>query len=130
MDVRSYAHERLWWTIVVSIVTAVTVAHWCTRHGHDYMHAIYVSLRKLYVLPVVLAAIAEKSCGSTNAIHSKVMMLPVALLHCRTAYRSSAAPQFISPSYRQRVRNNWDGQVPTRSVVTRLNPPGDKPARR
>lgn len=56
-DVERPEHVRLRWTIVVALVLAVTIAHWCTPREHAYLLAIHVSLRKLYILPVVLAAI-------------------------------------------------------------------------
>jgi len=56
-DTASTAHARLRGAVVALLVVAVTSAHWWTPQGQDYLHAIHISLRKLYVVPVVLAAI-------------------------------------------------------------------------
>ncbi len=48
---------RLRGAVVALFVVAVTGAHWWTPQGQDYLHAIHIPLRKLYILPVVLAAI-------------------------------------------------------------------------
>ncbi|MFQ5495242.1 MAG: hypothetical protein ACE5EX_07650, partial [Phycisphaerae bacterium] len=56
-DVAGPVRFRWRGTIIALLVVAVTGAHWWTPQGHDYLHAIHISLRKLYLLPVVLAAI-------------------------------------------------------------------------
>jgi len=56
-DATDTLYARLRGPVVVLLVVAVTSAHWWTPQGQDYLHAIHISLRKLYVLPVVLAAI-------------------------------------------------------------------------
>jgi putative nucleotidyltransferase with HDIG domain len=42
---------------VALLAVAVTAAHSWTPQGQDFLYAIHISLRKLYLLPVVLAAI-------------------------------------------------------------------------
>lgn len=56
-DAEGYGHSSLRGAIVVLLVVAVTSAHWWTPVGHDYLHVAHITLRKLYILPVVLAAI-------------------------------------------------------------------------
>ena len=56
-DVEGTAHARCRGVVVVLLAVAVTAAHWWTPQGQDYLHATHVLLRKLYLLPVVLAAI-------------------------------------------------------------------------
>jgi putative nucleotidyltransferase with HDIG domain len=56
-DVEDTKHPILRGSIVVLLVVAVTGAHWWTPQGQDYLHAIHISLRKLYLVPLVLAAI-------------------------------------------------------------------------
>ncbi len=50
-------YSRLRGMVVALLVLAVTGAHWWTPQGQEYLHAIHISLRKLYLVPVVLAAI-------------------------------------------------------------------------
>lgn len=56
-DVAGSVNSRFRGTVVALLVVAVTAAHWWTPQGQDYLHAIHISLRKLYLFPVVLAAI-------------------------------------------------------------------------
>ncbi len=56
-DAEGSIHGRLRASLVVLLIVAVTAAHWWTPQGQDYLLAIHISLRKLYLLPVVLAAI-------------------------------------------------------------------------
>jgi len=46
---------RIW--ILLALVLTVTMGHWWTPRGDEYFRAIHVVLRKLYFLPVVIAAI-------------------------------------------------------------------------
>ncbi|RJP39946.1 MAG: HD domain-containing protein [Phycisphaerales bacterium] len=50
-------HSRLRHAVVAMLVLAVTAAHWWTPQGEVSLHAVHILLRKLYLLPVVLAAI-------------------------------------------------------------------------
>ena len=56
-DLEGTTRRRLRGTVVALLVVAVTAAHGLTPQGQDFLHAIHISLRKLYLLPVVLAAI-------------------------------------------------------------------------
>lgn len=42
---------------VAALVAAVSAAHWWTPTGHDHLLIVHTALGKLYLLPVVLAAI-------------------------------------------------------------------------
>jgi putative nucleotidyltransferase with HDIG domain len=44
------------WLIALSVIV-VAAAHWWTPRGDGYLHAAHVLLRKLFLVPVVLAAI-------------------------------------------------------------------------
>lgn len=49
------SHLRL--VSVVGLVLLVSAAHWWTPRDSDTLHVLHVILRKLYILPVVMAAI-------------------------------------------------------------------------
>lgn len=42
---------------IAGLVLLVSAAHWWTPRGSDSLHVLHVVLRKLYILPVVMAAI-------------------------------------------------------------------------
>lgn len=59
MAIEAIAAQRRFWHVaaIACLVLVVTGAHWWTPRGGDYLHVTHVVLRKLYVLPVVLAAV-------------------------------------------------------------------------
>jgi putative nucleotidyltransferase with HDIG domain len=56
--VEAIGEQRRFWHVasIAWLVLLVTSAHWWTPRGGDYLHVTHVVLRKLYILPVVLAA--------------------------------------------------------------------------
>ena len=48
-------HRRI--VVIASLLLLVTASHWWTPRDDQYLHAVHVALRKMYLLPVVLAAV-------------------------------------------------------------------------
>lgn len=62
---------------VAALVVAVSIAHWSTPVGHDHLLVVHTALGKLYVLPVVLAAIwFNLSCAMATAAAVTLLFLP------------------------------------------------------
>jgi HD-GYP domain-containing protein (c-di-GMP phosphodiesterase class II) len=49
--------RRIRATLVLLLVLTVTTGHWWIPHNNYYLHLLHVILRKLYLVPIVLAAI-------------------------------------------------------------------------
>ncbi len=56
-DVGFLWHGRLRFVVLLALVLAVTTGHWWTPHYNEYLRAFHIVLRKLYFLPIILAAI-------------------------------------------------------------------------
>ncbi len=56
-DVPATGNPHLRIAVVALLVLAVTGAHWWTPRGGESLLVIHVALRKLYILPVVMAAV-------------------------------------------------------------------------
>ncbi len=50
-------NRRLRIAVVVALLLAVTSAHWWMPRDGALEHVVHVALRKLYIMPVVLAAV-------------------------------------------------------------------------
>lgn len=66
-DVHPASAWRLRAAIVALLVLAVAAGHWWTPRGDGELHALHVLLRKLFLLPVVLAAIWFNLRGAVSA---------------------------------------------------------------
>ena len=59
---------------VALMVVAVSLAHWSLPRGSDALHIVHVVLRKLYILPVVLAAVWFDLRGAVVAAGAVAML--------------------------------------------------------
>lgn len=77
----SCAAYRRRWVVVILLILTVTVWHWVTPMAPEWMHAIHILLRKLFFLPILLAAIWFGVTGAAaTAAGVSIVYLPYVLI--------------------------------------------------